>query len=75
MAFLNSREVKEVEIKNPVIKQMISECNGYGPYYSHCPTCKNKNLSYFKDLKTDEAMKVLNYIKKSQIDKMNNCIY
>lgn len=64
--FLNNHVLKPVEIKNPYVKQMITQCEGYGPYYSHCLICNNKNLGYFKDLKTDDAVKVLKYIQKSK---------
>lgn len=66
LGFLNDHLLEKVEIKNPKVKSIIEECEGYGPYYSRCPVCNNKNLSYFKDLKTDDAVRVLNYIKKSK---------
>ena len=65
--FLNNYVYKPIEIKNPSVKKMINECDGYGPYYSHCLLCNNKNLGYFKDLKTDDAVRVLKYIQKSKI--------
>jgi DNA repair exonuclease SbcCD ATPase subunit len=73
--FLNDHEIKEIEIKNPRVREMINECDGYGPYYSKCPVCNNKNLSYFKDLKTDDAVKVLKYIKKSKVENIEQFIF
>jgi len=65
--FLNDQSVKVIEVKNPTVKRLIHECGGYGPYYSRCPVCNNKNLGFFKDLKTDDAVKILSFIKKSKI--------
>ena len=64
--YLNETKIKLVEIKNPKVKNLIGECEGYGPYYSHCPVCNNKNLGFFKDLRTDDAVKILTFIKKSK---------
>ena len=64
--FLNDTKIKLVEIKNPKVKNLIEKCEGYGPYYSHCPVCNNKNLGFFKDLRTDDAVKILTFIKKSK---------
>jgi len=42
--YLNNQNVKKIEINNPKIKHLINECEGYGPYYSRCPMCNNKNF-------------------------------
>ena len=67
--FLNSTLVdfeKKIEIKNPIVKKYLESINFYGPYYSHCPPCGNKNLEYYKKMNQDNAIKIIQFIKKSK---------
>ena len=81
--FLNSTLVdfeKKIEIKNPIVKKYLESINFYGPYYSHCPPCGNKNLEYYKKMNQDNAIKIIQFIKKSKgkntiIDFDNNNIF
>ena len=67
--FLNSTLIdfeKKIEIKNPIVKKNLESINFYGPYYSHCPPCGNKNLEYFKRMNQENAIKLIHFIKKSK---------
>ena len=63
--FLNVLRIdKKIEIKNPTVKKMLMETKNHGPYYTHCPSCHNKNLNFFQHLKENEAVKILSFIQK-----------
>jgi len=49
---------KKVEIKNPAIKKLLTEIDYCGPYFSHCPSCSTKNMEYFKNINTDQGIKI-----------------
>ena len=57
---------KKVTINNPIIKKNLESINYYGPYYSYCPPCRNKNLEYYKNLEQGKAIELIHYIKKTK---------
>jgi hypothetical protein len=61
---------KKIEIKNPEVKKCLEDINYYGPYFSHCPSCKNKNLDFYQTLETHQCLKLLNFIKKTRTKKL-----
>jgi len=62
--FLNIvRNIKKVEIKNKEVKDLVEECNNFGPYFSHCPSCNNRNLEFYQNMKSDNALKLLKFIR------------
>ena len=63
---------KKVTIDNPIIKKNLESINYYGPYYSYCPPCRNKNLEYYKNLDQPKAIELIHYIKKAK--KINTII-
>lgn len=54
---------KKITIKNPEIKRSLEDINYYGPYFSHCPICRFKNLDFYQTMEPHQCMKLLNYIK------------
>lgn len=66
---------KKIQIKNPLIKKLLDDTQNHGPYYTHCPSCQNKNLSFFKHLKENEAMKIITFIKEEKLQKQNKKVY
>ena len=65
--FLNVKSVeKEEEILNPKLKKILGEIENYGPYYNHCPSCKNKNLTFYKHMREKDAFRILEFIKKEK---------
>ena len=63
--FLSSKAKEEpkVEIKNQQIKKLMREIDNYGPYYSHCPSHNKRNLEFFGNMKPDNSIKLLSYLK------------
>ena len=55
---------KKTKISNPIIKKNLEFINYYGPYYSYCPPCLNRNLEYYNNLEPSQCLKLINYIKK-----------
>ncbi len=64
---LNSEEFdKKIEIKNPIIKKYLESINFYGPYYSYCPPCKNRNMEFYKKMEQEKTIKLIQFIKKAR---------
>ena len=40
--------------------------NFYGPYFSYCPPCGNKNLEFYKNLEQKQFLQIIQQIKKSK---------
>ena len=55
---------KKTKISNPIVKKNLEFINYYGPYYSYCPPCLNRNLEYYNNLEPNQSLKLINYIKK-----------
>jgi len=60
---INNQYDQEIEIKNPEIKRSLEDINYYGPYFSHCPKCRHKNLDFYQTMEPNQCMKLLSYIK------------
>ena len=59
--------IKKVEINNPIINKNLESINYYGPYFSHCPPCYNRNLNYYKNLEINQCLGIIHHIKKSRM--------
>ena len=82
--FLNSNSdlfYKKVIINDPIIKKYLESINYFGPYYSYCPPCNNRNLEFYKNLEQNDCINLIKFIKKakgkiniidSENDKKNN---
>jgi len=55
---------KKTKINNPVIQKNLEFINFYGPYYSYCPPCLNRNLEFYNNLEPNQCLKIIQYIKK-----------
>ena len=55
---------KKTKINNPVIEKNLEYINFYGPYYSYCPPCLNRNLEFYNNLEQNQCLKIIKYIKK-----------
>ena len=67
--FLNSNSEsfnKKIEIKNPIVKKYLENINFYGPYYSYCPPCGNKNNEFYNKMDQQNAIELIQFIKKSR---------
>ena len=64
---LNTEEFnKKIEIKNPIVKKYLESINFYGPYYSYCPPCKNRNMEFYKKMEQEKTIKLIQFIKKAR---------
>jgi hypothetical protein len=59
--------IKKVEITNPIINKNLESINFYGPYFSHCPPCYNRNLDYYKNLEANQCLEIIHHIKKMRM--------
>ena len=61
--------VKRIEIKDPLIKKNLEGINFYGPYFSYCPPCRNRNLEYYNKLELNQCLGIIHQIKKVRVKK------
>ena len=57
---------KKVRINNPVVIKYLEGINFYGPYFSYCPPCGNKNLEFYKNLELKQCLQIIHQIKKNK---------
>ncbi len=55
---------KKIEIKDPIKNKYLKLLKFYGPYYSFCPPCNNRNMEFFNQLDRSQCFNLLNYMKK-----------
>jgi hypothetical protein len=60
---INNNYEKDIEIKSPELRRSLEDINYYGPYFSHCPICRYKNLDFYQTMEPHQCLKLLNYIK------------
>ena len=68
-SFLNSdweSFYKKCKISNPIIRRNLENINFYGPYYSYCPPCLNRNLEFYNNLEPNQCLKLIHFIKKTR---------
>jgi hypothetical protein len=53
-----------VKINNPIIQKNLENINFYGPFYSYCPPCLNRNLDFYNNLEENQCLKLIQYIRK-----------
>ena len=66
-SFLNSdfeSFYKRIKINNPLIERNLENINFYGPFYSYCPPCLNRNLEFYNNLEHNQCLKLIHYIRK-----------
>ena len=66
--FHNKEFDKIIEITNPKIKRDLELINYYGPRYTYCKICNNRNLEYYQNSEPNQTLKLLGYLKKKKLD-------
>ena len=59
--------IKKLSIKNPLVDKNLENINFYGPYFSYCPPCYNKNIEYYNNLEINQCLELLHHIRKLKI--------
>lgn len=54
---------QNVEIINPTIDKKLKDIQYYGPFYSHCPPCRNRNINFYNTMEFNQCVKLLGYLK------------
>jgi hypothetical protein len=57
---------KKIKINDPIMLKYLEGINFYGPYFSYCPPCGNKNLEFYKNLEQKQFLQIIQQIKKSK---------
>ena len=47
-----------------MILRNLENINFYGPFYSYCPPCLNRNLEFYNNLEQNHCLKLIHYIRK-----------
>ena len=65
--FLNSGSIEPKKfIQSPIIQKELESINFFGPYYSYCPPCSNRNIDYYNNLPQNKCIDMINVIKKAK---------
>ena len=70
--FDNSFIKKQFENKNNNIMKQLESINYYGPYYSYCPPCYNRNVDYYNNLDDNKLIQIIQQIKKRREESILN---
>ena len=57
---------KKVEITNPLVKKYLESINFFGPYFSYCPPCRNRNFEFYQNLEPNQCIDIIKWIKKAK---------
>ena len=55
---------KKYNIQNENILNQLESINFFGPYYSYCPPCGNRNIDFYKNLDKKKLVEIVQQIKK-----------
>ena len=58
---------KVIEITNPKIKRDLEILNYYGPLYTHCKICNNRNLEFYQNSEPNQTLKLLHFLKRRKL--------
>ena len=66
--FLHSNDLfdKKININNQTVLKNLEGINFFGPYFSFCPPCGNRNLEFYKNLETNQCLQIIQQIKKNK---------
>lgn len=67
----NNEFDKVIEITNPKIKRDLELLNYYGPLYTHCQICNNRNLEFYQNSEPNQTLKLLHFLKRRKLGDEN----
>ena len=59
----NRIKLMQKELNDPKVFNLLNSLNLYGPYFSYCPYCYEKNIDFYKNIGKKQCISLLNYIK------------
>ena len=66
----NRVKLMRKELNDPRIFNLLQNVNLYGPYFSYCPLCFDKNVDFYKNIGRKQCLSLLNYIKSDNYKNM-----
>ena len=51
------------EIMNKTLDKRFKRIKYYGPHFSFCPSCKDRNLEFYKNMEPKQCLKLINHLK------------
>ena len=63
----NKIDYNIIKIENPAVFKLLKGVNFYGPYYSYCVPCADKNIGYYKRLGKNQCINILKSFKKEKL--------
>ena len=63
----NRESNRILEITNPKIKRDLELINYYGPLYTHCNTCNNRNIEFYQNSEPNQTLKLLHFLKRIKL--------
>ena len=68
----NRKEISKKDFSDAKIYNQLKRVNFYGPYFSYCPYCFDKNIKYYKNMDKNQCLNLLNCIKLDRSKKLEN---
>ena len=63
----NKESNRILEITNPKIKRDLELINYYGPLYTHCNICNNRNIEFYQNSEPNQTLKLLHFLKRIKL--------
>ena len=63
----NRESNRILEITNPKIKRDLELINYYGPLYTHCKICNNRNIEFYQNSEPNQTLKLLHFLKRIKL--------
>jgi hypothetical protein len=60
---------KSIEIANPILRKNLETINYFGPHYSHCPPCRERNIVFYQSMTHIDSMRLIDYLKQVRVKK------
>ena len=57
---------KKYKIKDRYAMNQLESVNFFGPYYSYCYQCGNRNVDFYKNIDSDTLIEIVGQIKKNK---------
>jgi hypothetical protein len=62
-------KTNSIEITNPLLKKNLETINYFGPNYSHCPSCRDRNIVFYQSMTQTDSLRLIDYLKQVRVKK------